>query len=333
MTWGRQNTEAEAHEQLNFALEEGLNFIDTAEIYPVPPNKETQGTTDRYIGSWLQSRRREDIVLASKVSGYGRQDYLRDDGALPRVNARHIRESVDKSLLRLRTDHIDLLQVHWPDRYVPLFGAGPYDPANERPDDVPFEEQVLALQEVVDAGKVRYVGLSNETTYGVTRFVAAADAAGLPRIKSIQNSYSLLVRGFESDLAEVCAPRQCNVGLLAYSPLAGGSLSGKYISGSPESLSKARFSMFAGYMERYTKSLAREAVQQYAEVAARHGLTPTALALAWVRSRWFVASTIIGATTMEQLRENIDAFDVELSDECLQSIDEVYRRYRDPAFN
>lgn len=217
-----------------------------------------------------------------------------------------------------------------------MFGAAGYDAALEREGDVPFEEQLRGLERVVAAGKVRWVGLSNETSYGVMSFVAAAQAAGLPHLKpvSIQNSYSLLVRGpFETDLAEVCAPRQCNVGLLAYSPLAGGALSGKYIAGDEATLARSRLALFTGYMARYKQSLAQEAVAAYVEVAGRHGLTPSQLALAWCRSRWFVASTIIGATTMEQLRENVGAFDVELTPECVADVDAVYRRFRDPAFN
>lgn len=187
---------------------------------------------------------------------------------------------------------------------------------------------------MIDAGKVRYVGVSNETSYGVMSFCHAAERAGLPKIQTIQNSYSLLVRGsFETDLAEVCAPRQCNVSLLAYSPLAGGALSGKYVEGNEAALAKSRFTLFQGYMARYQQSLAKQAVSEYAAVAKKHGLTPTQLALGWCASRWFVASTIIGATTAEQLKENIGAFGVALSGECLQDIDAVYRRYRDPAFN
>lgn len=336
MTWGNQNTEQEAHEQLSAAWDQyGLNFMDTAEIYPIPPTAETQGATERYIGSWLAQggAKREDVVLATKVSGYGRQSWLREGGKLPRVDAENIEEALNKSLQRLGTDYVDLLQVHWPDRYVPLFGAAAYNSANEREGDIPFEEQLRGLERVVKAGKVRYIGVSNETSYGVMRFIQAAEQLGLPRIVSIQNSYSLLVRGaFETDLAEVCAPRQCNVGLLAYSPLAGGALTGKYIEGG-KAVEKARMNIFQGYMARYQKSLAREAVGEYVAVAKKHGLTPTQLALAWCQSRWFVASTIIGATGMEQLRENIEAFDVELSEECLADIDAVYRRYRDPAFN
>lgn len=334
MTWGVQNTEAEAHEQLNYAWERGINFLDTAEMYPVPPTQETQGKTDEYIGSWLKQRRREDVVLATKVSGYGRQTYLRADGELPRVNEKNILESVDKSLQRLGTDYVDLLQIHWPDRYIPLFGAGVYDAKNEREGDVPFEDQLRALEKVIKEGKVRYIGVSNETSYGVMKFCQAAEMSGLPKIVSIQNSYSLLVRGpFETDLVEVCAPRQNNVSLLAYSPLAGGSLTGKYLTQDESVLSKSRFRLFANYMQRYQQSLAREAVAAYVDVAKAHGLTPTQLALAWCKSRWFVSCSIIGATTMEQLRENINAFDVELTEDCLADIANVYKKYRDPAFN
>lgn len=336
MTWGMQNTEQEAHQQLSAAWNEfGLNFMDTAEIYPVPPAAETQSLTERYIGSWLKAggAKREDVVLATKVSGYGRQPYLREGGKLPRVDADNIEYALNRSLERLGTDYVDLLQIHWPDRYVPLFGAQSYNAAQEREGDIPFEEQLRGLERVVQAGKVRHIGVSNETSYGVMRFIQAAEQLGLPRVVSIQNSYSLLTRGgYETDLAEVCAPRQCNVGLLAYSPLAGGSLSGKYIEGGP-STEKARMHLFQGYMARYNQSLAKQAVGEYVEVAKRHGLTPAQLALAWCNSRWFMASVIIGATSMEQLRENVGAFSVELSPECLADIDAVYRRYKDPALN
>ncbi len=281
-----------------------------------------------------------------------------------RVDRANILESVDKSLKRLGTDYIDLLQartttrlhrmlcvwvsiciisshahaciaqIHWPDRYVPLFGGAPYDASLERADAVPIREQLAALGELVAAGKVRHVGVSNETSYGVTQWVAAAaPAAGLPKIVSIQNSYSLLNRGpFETDLTETCSRSNCNVGLLAYSPLAGGALSGKYVGATPPP--NSRFTLFAGYMERFNRSLAREAVAAYAEVARKHGVSPAALALAFVGSRPFVTSTIIGATTLAQLRENIDAFGdatPTLSKEALADVTAVFKRFRDPA--
>lgn len=334
MTWGKQNSEAEAHEQLSYAFDMGVNFMDTAEMYPVPPAEDTQGRTDQYIGTWLKKQRqhkREDIILASKVSGRNDQNkYIRShlgQGITPRVTPDQIEDSVNRSLQRLGVDYVDLLQIHWPDRYVPLFGAGPYNPKQRRSDDVPFEEQLRGLERVIKAGKVRYVGVSNETSWGVMQFARLAEQAGLPKIVSIQNSYSLLVRvPFETDLAEVC--HHTNVGLLAYSPLAGGVLSGKYIKGNPP---EARLNIFTGYMERYNKSLARQAVAEYVQVAEKHGVTPTQLALAWCKKQWTVTSTIIGATSLEQLKENIHAFDVELSEECLKDIHQVYKKYKDPT--
>lgn len=330
MTWGSQNTEAQAHEQLNYAFDEaGLNFLDTAEMYPVPPKAEYQGKTDKYIGTWLSGRKREDVILASKVSGYSEAKHLRDAADGTRVNASQIEESVNKSLARLGTDYIDLLQIHWPDRYVPLFGSAPFDVNLVRPDTIPFEEQLKGLDNVIRAGKVRHIGLSNETTFGVCEFVKASQAGSLPKPISIQNSYSLLARVlFETDLAEACAPHNYNIGLLAYSPLAGGSLTGKYQTGGPK---ESRFNLFPGYMERFNKSLAREAIGEYVALAEARGLTATQLALAWVRSRWFTASTIIGATTMEQLKQNIEAFDIDLDDDVIQEVNRIYRRRKDPA--
>ncbi|KAL3137396.1 hypothetical protein ABBQ32_006919 [Trebouxia sp. C0010 RCD-2024] len=330
MTWGKQNTEQEAHTQLGYAFDLGVNFLDTAEMYPVPPNADTKGFTDNYIGSWLRSQKRENIVLASKVSGYSDKSWIR--GKATRVNPEQIEQSVDDSLQRLKTDHLDLLQIHWPDRYLPLFGSGVYDSKQERENDVPFEEQLKGLERVIKAGKVRHVGVSNETSYGVMRFAQLAEQFNLPRIVSIQNCYNLLARGqFDTDLAEVCAPRQCNVGLLAYSPLAGGALSGKYVDGRADP--KARFNMFPGYMARYNKSPAKTAVGAYIELAEKYGLTPTQLALAWLHQRSCVTSTIIGATSAEQLKENIGAFDKELSEECLADIEKLHKQFRDPAMS
>ncbi|EFJ49001.1 hypothetical protein VOLCADRAFT_80874 [Volvox carteri f. nagariensis] len=304
MTWGKQNTEAEAHEQLSYAWDQGINFLDTAEMYPIPIEAATQGRTDRYIGTWLKSsgRRREDVVLATKVCGFSdRATWVRNPPRTTQVSRDQIVESVDASLKRLQVDHIDLLQIHWPERYVPLFGAGPYDPKNDRPETIPFEEQLRGFEEVIKAGKVRYIGVSNETSLGVSEFCHIAKATGLPKIQTIQNAYSLLVRvPFETDLSETC--RHHRVSLLAYSPLAGGMLTAKYNRLSDEALQGARFNLFPGYMARYKASLVQEAVGKYAAVADKYGLTATELALAWCKSRWFVASTIIGATTMQQLK-------------------------------
>eukprot|EP00892_Ulva_mutabilis_P002263 jgi/Ulvmu1/12037/UM083_0050.1 len=213
MTWGEQNTEADAHEQLSHAFELGINFLDAAEMYPVPAKAETQGLTERYIGTWLPSKRRNDAVIATKVSGYSYRSWVRDARGTVRVTPEQIQEAVDKSLSRLGVDYVDLLQIHWPDRYVPLFGTGRYD-RSKRQDAVPFEEQLRGLQNVIRQGKVRYIGVSNETSWGISRFVQAAEIANLPRIQTIQNSYSLVWRSdIEGDLAEACA--ESDVSLLA----------------------------------------------------------------------------------------------------------------------
>ncbi|CAD5311717.1 unnamed protein product [Arabidopsis thaliana] len=336
MTFGEQNTEKESHEMLSYAIEEGINCIDTAEAYPIPMKKETQGKTDLYISSWLKSQQRDKIVLATKVCGYSeRSAYIRDSGEVLRVDAANIKESVEKSLKRLGTDYIDLLQIHWPDRYVPLFGDFYYETSKWRP-SVPFAEQLRAFQDLIVEGKVRYIGVSNETSYGVMEFVNTAKLEGLPKIVSIQNGYSLLVRcRYEVDLVEVCHPKNCNVGLLAYSPLGGGSLSGKYLATDQEATKNARLNLFPGYMERYKGSLAKEATIQYVEVAKKYGLTPVELALGFVRDRPFVTSTIIGATSVKQLKEDIDAFlmtERPFSQEIMADIDAVFKRFKDPSF-
>ncbi|PRQ36591.1 putative aldo/keto reductase, NADP-dependent oxidoreductase domain-containing protein [Rosa chinensis] len=335
MTFGQQTSEKEAHEILGYAFDNGINILDTAEAYPIPMKKETQGLTDLYIASWLKSQPREKIVLATKVCGYSeRSSYLRDNAKVLRVDAANIRESVEKSLKRLGTDYIDLLQIHWPDRYVALFGEYCYDPSKWRP-SVPFVEQLKALQEVVDEGKVRYIGVSNETSYGVMEFVHTAKVEGLPKIVSIQNNYSLLVRThFEIDLVEVCLPQHHNIGLLAYSPLSGGALTGKYIDSNSDAARKGRLNLFPGYMERYNKSIAREATIKYIELAKKHGLTPVQLALGFARDRPFITSSIIGATSVNQLKEDIDAFlstERPLPAELAADIEDIYKRYRDPT--
>ncbi|GJX05239.1 NAD(P)-linked oxidoreductase superfamily protein [Tanacetum coccineum] len=335
MTFGQQNTEKEAHEILSYAFENGINTLDTAEVYPIPMKKETQGLTDKYIGNWLKSQSRHQIILATKVSGYSeRSSYIRDNAEVVRVDAANIKESVEKSLKRLNTDYIDLLQIHWPDRYVALFGEFFYDPSKWR-QSVPFLEQLRAFDELIHEGKVRYIGVSNETSYGVMEFINAAKTEGLPKIVSIQNSYSLLVRcKFEVDLVEVCHPNNCNVGLLCYSPLAGGALSGKYLDSDSEAAKRGRFQLFPGYMERYNKSIAKEATAQYIDVAKKHGLSPVELALGFVRDRPFMTSTIIGATSVEQLKEDIDAFlttERPLSPDVMADIEIIFKRYKDPA--
>jgi aryl-alcohol dehydrogenase-like predicted oxidoreductase len=334
MTWGNQNTEKEAHEQLSYAFDQGINIFDSAEMYPVPPGPDTQGRTDRYISTWLKTQPRDKVIVATKVAGRSdRINWLRDGGAKPQVDRKNVKESVEKSLKRLGTDHVDLLQIHWPDRYVPLFGEDQFDPS-KRIEAVSFEEQLRALDEVVKEGKVRYIGVSNETSYGVLKFIQASEQYGLPRIVSIQNNYSLLVRSkFEADLVETCTSPEVNVGLLAYSPLTGGALSGKYLDPESEAAKKGRFKTFPGYQGRYISQLALEAVRGYADIAEKHGYTPTQLALAWARDQGHVTSAIIGATSMEQLKEDLSAWTLPrpLSKEIHDEIAAVYKRYRDPT--
>jgi aryl-alcohol dehydrogenase-like predicted oxidoreductase len=324
MTFGQQNDATSAHAQLDFAIDHGINFIDTAEMYPVPPRAQTYGATEAIIGDWLSRQPRERIVLATKVAGPARSmDWIRGGPkALDRVN---IRAAIEGSLRRLRTDYIDLYQLHWPERNQPMFGQYSFDPALERA-VTPIEAQLEALAELVQEGKVRYVGLSNEHPWGVCRFIRLAQEHGLPRVVSVQNAYNLLNRVFEVALAELCYREQ--VALLAYSPLAFGHLSGKYLE---DPSAHGRLSLFPNFGQRYTKENVVPASRAYAALARDHGMRPAALALAYVYSRWFVASTIIGATTLAQLESNIEAAALRLSPEVLQEIERIHLRFTNPA--
>jgi aryl-alcohol dehydrogenase-like predicted oxidoreductase len=324
MTFGQQNSVKEAHQQLDYALDKGVNFIDTAEMYPVPAQAETQGRTETFVGEWLAKKPRDRVVVATKIAGPGRPISWVRGGSLA-INRANVRAAVDDSLRRLKTDYIDLYQIHWPDRYVPQFGETVYDPAKER-SSTPTAEQLAALADVVGQGKVRYIGVSNETAWGVSEFSRIARDAGLPRIVTIQNAYSLVNRRFDGDLAE--ASRREGVGLLAYSPLAFGLLTGKYLAGPPAG---ARLSLFEGFGGRYRKPNVDEAVAAYAKVAREHGLSLAQLALAFVRSRWFVKSTIIGATSLAQLEENLGSVAVRLDEATLAAIEAVHTRFPNPA--
>lgn len=327
MTFGQQNSEAEGHAQLDYALDHGVNFIDTAEIYSIPPRRETQGSTERIIGSWLASRRnRERVIVATKVSGRGEADWLRANGEKPCLDRKNIEAAIDASLKRLRTDYVDLYQIHWPDRDVPLFGAGGSIPGlpGARP-EVAIEETLDALDTLVKTGKVRHIGLSNETPWGVSRFLAGA-LNGAPRIVSIQNAYNLINRSFENGLAEFSLRE--DVGLLAYSPLAQGYLTGKYQGGArPPGARTTLFERGA----RYEKAGAAEAIDAYLALAKEAGLDPAQMALAFVTSRRFVTSNIIGATTMEQLATDIASSSLRLSPEVERKIEEIHQLRRDPA--
>ena len=324
MTWGQQNTEQEAFEQLDYAVNEGINFIDAAEMYPVPPRPETQGLTEQYLGNWLAQRgRRDDLVIASKVAGPGNGlTYLRNG---PRLTRDHIREACETSLKRLQTNYIDLYQVHWPDRSTNFFGQLGYR-HRDNEDYTPVEETLGALHELVQEGKIRHIGLSNETPWGAMKYVQLAEKHGWPRPVTIQNPYNLLNRTFEQGLAEV-AHRE-DMGLLAYSPLAFGMLTGKYLDGKrPDN---ARMTLFKRFV-RYQGERAEQATRAYCDLAQAHVLTPAQLALAWVNGRRFVTSNIIGATTMDQLRENVGSASVELSDEVLQALEELHREFTYPC--
>ncbi|HEX7952426.1 MAG TPA: aldo/keto reductase [Burkholderiales bacterium] len=324
MTWGEQNSEAEAHEQLDHAVGEGINFIDTAEMYPVPPNAKTQGRTEEYLGSWLARQQRDRLVIATKVAGPGRRDWIRDGRT--DLTADVIAEAVDTSLQRLRTDYIDLYQSHWPQRNVPNFGATEFDPAKEKPGPS-IHEQVSGMAALIKSGKIRYYGLSNETAWGVCEFRRAADDLGFPGPVTIQNSYSLLSRNVDNDLAEALFRE--NMSLLAYSPLAAGILSGKYRGGAQPP--RTRFTLFDSLGLRFRKPMVSEAVDAYAALAQRRGLTLVQLALGYVASRWYLGAAIIGATSMAQLKEDIAAAQITLDDETLQGIREIQYRYPNPA--
>ena len=322
MTFGEQNSPEEAARQLDYAIAQGVNFIDVAEMYPVPPRPDTQGRTEAYVGRWLNKQSRDKLIIATKITGPGRGfEWVRGG---PQITPKQIKAAIDTSLTRLKTDYIDLYQIHWPDRNVPTFGQSEYDPAAERP-TTPIIEQLGAFADLIQAGKIRHVGLSNETPWGVCQFTHAAATAGLPRVASIQNAYNLLNRSFEFGLAETCHREQ--IGLLAYSPLGFGTLTGKYTGGADV----GRMTRFPGFGQRYNKPMVPEAVAAYVDLAKQVHMHPTTLALAFVRSRWFVTSTIIGATTMEQLQQNLDSVEIEVDAELLEKIQAIHTRYPNPA--
>lgn len=325
MTWGEQNTEADGHEQMDYAVGQGINFFDTAEMYAVPPRAETFGRTEEIIGTWFAARGgRDRIILATKVVGPGpRFPYIR--GGSPRLDRKNMTEALEGSLKRLQTDYVDLYQLHWPDRSTNIFGQLGYNHAAESA-MTPPEETLEVLDDFVRAGKVRTVGLSNETPWGTMRFLNAAERRGLPRMVSIQNPYSLLNRSFEIGLAECAIREQC--GLLAYSPLGGGSLSGKYLEGARPA--GARLTLFP-HFDRYAKPKGGEATARYVDLAGRSGLDPSQMALAFVTSRPFVTSNIIGATGMDQLRSNIASAALSLSEDVVAEIEAIHAENPNPC--
>lgn len=324
MTWGQQNTESEAHEQMDYALDHGVNFFDTAEMYPVPNRAETVGRTEAYIGSWMAARKsREKIILATKVAGPSNMAMPR--GGSPGLDAANIRLAIDASLQRLGTDVIDLYQVHWPARHTNYFGRLGYV-HDETHVPVAIGETFEAMADLIRVGKVRHIGLSNETPWGLMQFVNAAESAGIGRPASIQNPYSLLNRSFEVGLAEM-AIRE-DVGLLAYSPLAFGALSGKYLDG--QNPKGARLTLFPEF-GRYLAPLGRAATQAYVDIAGQAGLDRAQMALAYVNTRRFVTSTIIGATTMDQLAANIASTQITLTTDVVNAIEAAHENHTYPS--
>ena len=323
MTWGEQNSEAQAHEQMDYALAQGVNFFDVAEMYPVPPKPETQGRTEQYIGTWFKARgKRHEVVLATKITGPGEMSWIRGG---PRLDRASVLAACDASLARLQTDYIDLYQVHWPARGTNYFGQLGFKPTEDSR-SVPIEETYSALAELVKAGKIRHIGLSNETPWGVAEYLRLSRELGLPRPVSIQNPYSLLNRSFEVGLAEFAHREQ--IGLLAYSPLAFGVLAGKYLNGAKPA--DGRLTLFSRF-QRYNGEHADAATQAYAKVASEHGLSLSQMALAFVTSRHFVTSNIIGATTMAQLESNIAPHSIKLSRDVLTALEAVHKRYTIPC--
>lgn len=325
MTWGQQNSESEAHAQMDAAVEAGVNFFDAAEMYPVPPVAETQGRTEAYIGSWLKARgKRDKIVLATKVTGGSKGfKYLR--GGPTRLDRANITAALEASLGRLETDYVDVYFLHWPDRATNFFGQLGYSHLDQN--SVPIEETLAVLGDLVRAGKIRHVALSNETPWGAMRFLQSANGGDLPRAVGIQNPYSLLNRTFEIGLAEIAMREGC--GLFAYSPLAMGALGGKYLNGArPEG---ARATLWPDRYTRYVSAKADTAIEAYVALAAEHGLDATQMALAFVAGREFVTSTIIGATTMDQLASNLASRELVLSDDVVAGIEAIHARHTNPC--
>ena len=327
MNWGMFNTEPEAHEQLDYAVSEGVNFIDTAEMYPIPPSREKQGLTETYIGTWLKKRsNRNTLVIASKVSSRNQAGMMATRDASGGLTKKNIAEAIDGSLSRLQTDYIDLYQVHVPDRKANYFGVRGY----EAPMDdggASIEETLEGLSDIVRAGKVRYIGISNETAWGLGEYLRLAREMKLPRVATIQNQYSLINRTFEIGLSEMCLRE--NVGLLPYSPLSKGVLTGKYLGGViPEN---SRFGYALRDFDRYNPSHAQVAIQKYADLARANGMEPAELALAWVNTRSFVTSNIIGTRSMEQIKTDVGSAHITLSQDVLDEITKIYTEHPDPT--
>ena len=325
MTWGQQNTQEEGFEQMDYALEQGVNFFDTAELYSIPPKAETQGSTETIIGNWFNKNgNRNEIILATKVAGRSGMKWFR--GGETRLNKKNIEEAIEGSLKRLQTDYIDLYQLHWPDRALNIFGGGLGLYKHYELESIPIEETLEVLAEIVKTGKVRHIGLSNETPWGLSEFLNISEKKSYPRVQSVQNAYNLLNRNYENGMSEFF--HRSEVGLLAYSPLAQGYLSGKYLDGKlPEG---SRTKLF-GRGQRYETPSAESSIRKYVNLAEQSNLDPSLMANAFVNSRDFVTSNIIGATTMDQLRLAIESEQTKLSDDILEELDKIHSECPNPC--
>ena len=324
MTWGTQNTEKDAFEQMDYSISQGVNFFDTAEIYSVPPNSDSYGKTEVMIGNWFEKRKNRDkIILASKVAGPG-CDWIRGGGN--NFDEKKIGEAIDGSLKRLKTDYIDLYQLHWPERSTNFFGRRDYSYNNKEGEWNSFENILDALGKYIKSGKIRYIGMSNETPYGLSRYLEISKNKGAPRMMSVQNPYSLVNRTYEIGMSEISIRQKC--GLLVYYPLAAGALSGKYRNG--EMPKNSRMALFKGW-ERHLNPLAMRAYDEYYKLAKDFNLTMVQLAQSFVNSRPFVTSNIIGATTMEQLKENIDSVNIDFTDEMMERVDKIHNENPNPS--
>ena len=324
MTWGSQNTEKDAFDQMDYSLSQGVNFFDTAEIYSVPPNSDTYGKTEVMIGNWFEKRKNRDkIILASKVAGPG-CDWIRGGGN--NFDEKKIGEAIDGSLKRLKTDYIDLYQLHWPERSTNFFGKRDFKYNNEEGVWNSFEDILEALNIYIKSGKIRYIGMSNETPYGLSRYLEISKNKGAPRMMSVQNPYSLVNRTYEIGMSEISIRQKC--GLLVYYPLAAGGLTGKYRNGKiPKN---SRMALYDGW-KRFLNPLAMKAYDDYYKLAKDFGLTMVQLAQSFVNSRPFVTSNIIGATTMEQLKENIDSVNIDFTDEMMERVDKIHNENPNPS--
>ena len=324
MTWGEQNTQEEAFEQMDYALDQGVNFWDTAEIYAIPPKKNTYGKTEEFIGNWFEkTKKREKVVLASKVAGPG-LSWIRNGKS--QYNKKNLHEAVNSSLARLKTDYIDLYQLHWPERKTNYFGKLGYEHKDDN-DWNKFEDILVVLDELIKDGKIRYIGISNETAWGLTKFLEISKLKDLPKMMSVQNPYNLLNRSYEIGLAEVSIREKS--GLLAYSPLAFGFLSGKYRNEKlPE---KSRMKLFGDLFPRYKTPNGASAIEKYYEISKKNGLDFSQMSLKFCEIQQFITSVIIGATTMEQLKTNIESVNLELSNEIIKEINEVQTKYPNPC--